>query len=91
MIFLKKIKNDIFKILPLKEESNSGLSDYIDSVSVQLNGAIHTYPFLSEDIDYLTVINVINYLKNNDFSTKQCKREVFKCLDVLTKIADKYE
>ena len=91
MIFLKKIKNDIFKILPLKEESNSGLSDYIDSVSVQLNGAIHTYPFLSEDTDYLTVINVINYLKNNDFSTKQCKREVFKCLDVLTKIADKYE
>lgn len=91
MIFLKKIKNDIFKILPLKEESNNGLIDYIDSVSIQLNGAIHTYPFLSEDIDYLTVVNIVNYLKNNDFSIKQCKREVFKCLDILNKITKKYE
>ena len=91
MIFIKKMKNEIFKILPLKEETNAGLYDYIDSVSVQLNGALYTYPFLSEDSDYVAVLNIINYLKRNKFNVKQCKREVFKCLEILNKVYEKYE
>jgi hypothetical protein len=84
--FLNNIVGCVYKILPLKEEQNSYLSEYLDSLLIQLKGALVTYPELSSNIKYIAVINSIQYFSGNNFSTRQCKREVFKCIDNITKI-----
>lgn len=89
--FLEWATNNIFKVLPLKEERNIGLYDYLDSVYIQLYGAMTTFPELGEDIDYISILNTLAFLKDNSFTTKTCKREVFKCLSLLKKIKSAYE
>lgn len=75
--------NCIYKILPLKEEENDGLNDYIDGVLIQLYGSLHAYPDLNHNQKYLSIINTLEYLKNNGYTVKQCKREVFRCINIL--------
>lgn len=84
--FLNNIIGSIYKVLPLKEEKNDYLSDYIDGLLIQLKGASFTYPVLSSNSKYISVINSIQYFYNNDFTDIQCKREVFKCIDYINKI-----
>ena len=57
--FLGSIIGKIYKVLPLKEEGNSYLPEYLDSLLVQLKGALVTYPGLSSNVRYITVINCI--------------------------------
>lgn len=86
ILFLNNMVGKIFKILPLKEENNLGFNDYVDSILVQLVGATKTFEELENNQDFLTVINIIQYINNNKCSNKQCKREVFKCLDIIQKM-----
>jgi len=91
ILFLKNITGKVFKILPLKEENNIGFYDYVDSILVQLIGAKNTFSELENNQDFLTVINIIQYIKNNKCSNKQCKREIFKCLNIIQKITEEQE
>jgi len=89
--YLRSAVNKVFKILPLKEESNEGLSEYIDSLIIQLVGAMETYPELKVSQEYLSVVNSIYYFQKNVFSTKQCRREVFKSTATLSDLAETLE
>lgn len=84
--FLKGLIGAIYKILPLKEENNSYLDDYLDSLTIQLTGALETYPELSSNTKYISIINSIQYFRKNEFNVKQCRREVFKCIENVKKI-----
>lgn len=84
--YLGYILSSIFKILPLSEDRNTGLQDHIDSVAIQLIGSLDTYPELKSDKKYLSIINSINFLRNNKFTDKQCKREVLRCTNILQKM-----
>lgn len=86
--FLKSMINSIFKILPLYEEHNKGLLLHIDSITIQLIGALDTYDKLKTNLKYISVINSMNYLRKNDFTRVQCKREVLRCTNILKKIID---
>lgn len=88
--FLEHLVGSVFKILPLKEDTDSGidvgLKDYIDSVVIQLVGGCMTYPELNDNQQYISVVNTVNYMNKNDFTHKQCRREVFKCIKILQEL-----
>lgn len=88
--YLTHLIGVIFKILPLKEDTDSGIDvglyDYIDSVVIQVVGGKMTYKKLETNPQYISIINAINYLNNNEFSHKQCKREVFRCINALQEL-----
>jgi hypothetical protein len=84
--FLDGLIGSIYKILPLKEENNSYLDDYLDSLAIQLTGALETYPELSTNTKYISIVNSIQFFRKNEFSLKQCRREVFKCIESVKKI-----
>jgi len=84
--FLNMLINLVYKILPLKEEQNPYLNDYLDSLIIQLKGALDTYPYLKTNTQYISIINTVQYFYNNDFTVKQCKREVFKCIKTIKQI-----
>lgn len=78
--FLNGLTGSIYKILPLKEDENTFLSEYLDSLVIQLKGAEETYPELSSNVKYIYIVNIVQYFCNHPFTVKQCKREVFKCI-----------
>jgi len=81
LIFLNSLTNKIFKILPLKEQNNDFLFSHLNSLQIELIGALVTFPELKNSSNYLSIINVINFLGDNSFSKQQCKREVFKIVN----------
>ena len=89
-LFIKDLTDKLFNILCLKEEEDAGnnvfLSEYIDSRLVEIIGACSTFPCLNSNPDYISVLNTVQYLSQNEVTTKKCKREVFKILKLLNKI-----
>ncbi len=81
--FLASMIGNIFKILPLYDENNMGLQSHIDSVAIQLIGALDTFQDLKTNQKYISIINSINFLRKNDYTKKQCKREVLRCTNIL--------
>lgn len=91
--FIKSLTGKIYKILPMKEDELQGkivhLKDYINSLSIEVIGAIKTFPELSNEDNYISVVNIINFMNDNEFDYKICKREVFKMLNFLNLIEDR--
>ncbi len=81
--FLASMIGNIFKILPLYDENNIGIQSHIDSVAIQLIGAMDTFQDLKTNQKYISIINSINFLRKNDYTKKQCKREVLRCTNIL--------
>lgn len=90
--YIHALTGRVFKLLTIKEKETCGvvayLSDYIDSLIIDMTGALSTFPALGDDVNYITVVNIVNYLKDNDIQYKQYKREVFKALKLLNGIED---
>ena len=85
--FIHRITGKVFKVLPLREEELKGnevfLSEYIDSLVGELLGACKTFDCLSNDTDYYSVINTLQYLSDNPGTQKECRREVIKMCKLL--------
>lgn len=84
--FLEYMIGHIFKILPLNDNNNDGLKDHIDSVTIQLIGALDTYPELKASQKYISIINSMNFLRKEEFTKRQCKREILRCTNILQKM-----
>ncbi len=84
--FLKYMIGSIYKILPLNDANNQAVIDYIDSISIQLVGALYTYPELTTNQKYVSIINSVNFLRKEKFTKRQCKREVLRCTNILQKM-----
>lgn len=72
--FLLGFRNDVFKLLPMKEAENDGvknhLDDYLSALVINAKGSTVVYPELSKEKTYLYVVNSLAYLASNqvDFS-----------------------
>ena len=68
--YLKEITGDVFKLLPMKEDElkgvNNHLKEYLESLTVNMNGALKTYSQLVNEKEYLYVINNLNYIYTNE-------------------------
>ncbi|GLB26604.1 hypothetical protein LXJ15735_28450 [Lacrimispora xylanolytica] len=84
--FLKYMIGSIYKILPLNDANNHAVKDYIDSISIQLVGALYTFPELTTNQKYVSIINSVNFLRKENFTKRQCKREVLRCTNILQKM-----
>lgn len=86
-VWLKTLINhQLFKILPMKEDNNKYLLDYIKSVLVETIGALYFFSELQNSNEYLRIINTLEYLLYNDYDVKQCKQEVFKMINLCKKV-----
>jgi len=91
LLFIQSLTGKVYKILLLKESEIDGckvyLSDYLDSLLVDMMGAPDNFVSLKENIEYITVLNIVNYMSSHpEITTYKCKREVFKALRLLNKI-----
>lgn len=92
-VFIHGLTGRIFKILPLKEAELAGgesyLASYMDSLVRDMLGATDTFPELRSMQEFVTTLNIVQFLKHNDITQEVCKQEVFKALRLLNSIEKK--
>lgn len=64
--YLLGLQGDVFKLLPMREAEENGrepfVDEYLESLIVNVSGALGTYPLLGEQKKYLWVVNSLQYL-----------------------------
>lgn len=88
--FLSSLTGKIYKLIPLREDQDMGkrvyLDQYLESLLIELIGAMETYDSLKEDKQYISVINTVQYMNHNQMNTSVWRRETFKMLRCIDKI-----
>lgn len=94
-ISIHKLTGAIFKILPMKEEELKGeevyLLQYIDSIKTETMGMLKTYPSLSNNSDFLRIVNTMQGMDWEASDLKKYKSEVLKMTNLLNKIEAEFE
>lgn len=91
--YLDGLVNQFFKILPLKEDGEPSLNEFMKSLQVELIGHKSLMEYLHDDSMYMTLLSILQYLIDNnhdDFDTAIVKREVFKAISICKKLRKKY-
>jgi hypothetical protein len=86
-LFLNSMIGAVYKVLALNDDNDLYLNEYMDSLCIQLLGGLETFPILKASQKYISVINIIQYLRTNEFDKKTCKREILKGTNILEKLS----
>ena len=81
----------VWKILPMTEENNKDLKKHMESLQRELIGKMYLIEDLRCDGYFLTLLNKIEYLINEEYTHEVCRSEVFACISIINKIIEKYE
>ena len=84
--YLIDLKNRVFKILPLYEEENECVTEYIDSVCFELYGLRKLIGDLPHGLWYVKSLATLEQLKVELLSfgqNKKVKKEIFKVLKTI--------
>lgn len=91
--YLENLKNRLFKIIPLFEESNEGIYKYIDSLLFELGGMIYVVKELENNSMFLSLIATLESLLDEslagEYNIHLIRREVFRCLNIVEKLQQK--
>lgn len=91
--YLQGTVDKVFKILPLYEENNPTLKEYINSLIIELKGFVAVYGSVGIE-EYITVIATLQGLQSiidSKGNQPVVKREVFKSIEMVNKISNLLE
>ena len=96
--YLGYLIDKTFKILPMHEEQSPTLQDYIESYIIEIIGDKRIIPVFDADPRIITFLGTLfgenecieKTMAKEEYDHKVCKREVFKCIGIITNIRDRY-
>lgn len=88
--YLDRLVGRFFKILAMKEDNNNTLNAYIHSFQSELVGSKNLISLLNDDARFMILVNVLQFFLDNEYSNKECKREVMKCIDISKQLKSFY-
>ncbi|MFA5625811.1 MAG: hypothetical protein WC966_12315 [Bradymonadales bacterium] len=92
--YLKSIRGDVFKILPMKEDQEQGeqnyLYKYIESLTFNLIGGLEQFEFLGREKQYIYAITNLRFLMHNDVDFLQWRRIVLTAVGGISTLYKKY-
>ena len=88
--YLDSLVGQFFKILPMAEEHEPTLVDYMRSLQSELIGFSEVIASFGDDPSYLSLISILQYLYDGEPDIHQVKREVFKAIRICKKLREKY-
>ena len=86
-LFLENLIGALYKVLAMKDVNDTTLPKYLDSLYIQLVGGSENFTVLKSNQRYVSIINVVQYFRTNEFDKDTCKREVLKCTNILSKLS----
>lgn len=88
--YLNFLIGRVFKILPIFENEPDTLTDYLESLLIELTGAKSIVNKLKHDVLFLSLLSILQYISENKCDHKVLKREIFKCIGIVEKLKEKY-
>lgn len=85
--YINSLYGKTYKILPIYEEKNEDVKIYAKSLAIEMLGATSTFPSLKMEKYYIELINIINFFANNDCDHFTCRKQIFRCRDLLNKLS----
>lgn len=82
--------NQFYKILPIRESNLQTLCKYINSLQREMLGCKNFIPALSEDEHFLSLLSILEYLRNENSDVSVVRSEVFKSISIIKKLQSKY-
>lgn len=94
IVYLNSVVNSVFKILPLYEEKNIGVSTYIESLLFELYGLENAVD-IEYSYEYISLLSNLESVKleilREDGKKHVIKREIFKCINIIKNMVGKLE
>ena len=88
--YLTTLINQFFKILPIRENNEPSLTDFMKSLQRELLG----FGALMEEIEYdaifISLVSILQFLIENECSVSVVKQDVFKAISLCKKLKSKY-
>lgn len=88
--YMSNLTNRFYKILPIRENEPGTLRDYIGSLLLEMRGCQSLIASLDNDDRYMTLLAVLEYMKSHDMPIREVRREVFRSIDIIKKLQEKY-
>jgi hypothetical protein len=84
--------NQVYKILPMREQESKTLERYIWRLSAEITGGAALCEALGEDSYYMSLLNILQYLKDHcmEDSVEQTKQLVFEGIGLCEKLRNRY-
>lgn len=79
-----------YKILPIKENGEPTMKQYLHSLQHEMIGCSHLVVALHEDDRYLTLLGILQYFIDFDPDVTEVRRDVFRAINILKKMKVKY-
>ena len=85
--YLVSLTAKIYKLIPMRDDAEAGanvfIDRYIESLLMEMIGALDTYPVLRGNDKYISIVNTTQYLAHNHTAHSVWRREAFKMLHTL--------
>lgn len=88
-IYISSLKGKFFKILPLYESDAVSLKEYLAGLKDELVGFSENKDIDRFSSEIISLINIIIFFINEEYSQKTCKKNVFKCIRIIENIEKK--
>lgn len=89
--YFRQLVNRFFKILPIREENEPTLVDYMISLQSELIGCSSLITALNNDSIFLSLIATLQYFIDHPSDPVEIyKREVFRCISSCNCLKAKY-
>lgn len=92
--FLDSLTGKIYKLIPMRDDKESGievfLDKYLNSLTIEMIGAMDTYPDLSYDEQYISIVNTVQYMAHHSIDHAVWRREAFKMLNTLSRVRSRF-
>ena len=80
-----------YKLLCMREEESKTLGKYIDSLMIELRGSEGLIIALKYDSNFHILLSILQYFAENpELDVTIYKQEVFKCIDIVKKLQERY-
>lgn len=90
--YLVVIRNDIFKLLPMKESEGegSGLKKYLENLICNLSGALSRFG-LGKHKQFVYALTNLQYLYDNNVEFEKWRRLVLNTVSGINGLAEEYK
>lgn len=90
--YLVTIRNDIFKLLPMKESEceNCGLKKYLENLICNLSGALSSFG-LGKHKQFVYALTNLQYLSDNTVEFEKWRRLILNTVSGINALADEYK
>lgn len=88
--YLTDLVNRFYKILPIRENEEKTIEQYLESLLREMLGFKSLIIALQYDDRYITLLSILQYFIDEKPDVSKVKSDVFKAINILKKLQKKY-